>query len=134
VTADPLPTVVPQEVMLTQLFQNLIGNSIKYRGEAAPTIHISAERSAQGWLFSLKDSGIGIDPADSERVFGMFKRLHGKDSLVQALGSRFAGRWLNVTADAFGWHQRRGGVRLSNSRFPRSGRSGRSRNTAGAPD
>ena len=79
VTADPLPTVVAQEVMLTQLFQNLIGNSIKYRGEAAPTIHISAERTAEGWLFSVRDNGIGIDPADSELVFGMFKRLHGKE-------------------------------------------------------
>ena len=78
-TADPLPTVVAKEVMLTQLFQNLIGNSIKYRGKAAPTIHISAERTAEGWLFSVRDNGIGIDPADSELVFGMFKRLHGKE-------------------------------------------------------
>ena len=79
VTADPLPTVVAQEVMLTQLFQNLIGNSIKYRAQAAPTIHISAERTAEGWLFSVRDNGIGIDPADSELVFRMFKRLHGKE-------------------------------------------------------
>lgn len=79
VTADPLPTVVAQEVMLTQLFQNLIGNSIKYRGEAAPTIHISVERTEEGCLFSVRDNGIGIDPADSERVFGMVKRLHGKE-------------------------------------------------------
>ena len=79
VTSDPLPTVVAKEVMLTQLFQNLIGNSIKYRGEATPTIHISAARTAEGWLFSVRDNGIGIDPADAERVFGMFKRLHGKE-------------------------------------------------------
>jgi PAS domain S-box-containing protein len=79
VTSDPLPTVVANEVMLTQLFQNLIGNSIKYRGAAAPTIHISAARTAEGWLFSVRDNGIGIDPADAERAFGMFKRLHGKE-------------------------------------------------------
>ena len=79
VTSDPLPTVVAKEAMLTQIFQNLIGNSIKYRGEAAPTIHISAERTAEGWLFSVRDNGMGIDPADAKLVFGMFKRLHGKE-------------------------------------------------------
>jgi signal transduction histidine kinase len=65
--------------MLEQVFQNLIGNSIKYRGEAAPRIHISAVGTAEGWLFSVRDNGIGIDPADAERVFGMFKRLHGRE-------------------------------------------------------
>jgi signal transduction histidine kinase len=60
-------------------FQNLIGNSIKYRREATPTIHISAARTAEGWLFSVRDNGVGIDPADAEKVFGMFKRLHGKE-------------------------------------------------------
>jgi light-regulated signal transduction histidine kinase (bacteriophytochrome) len=79
VTSGPLPTVVAKEGMLTQIFQNLIGNSIKYRSEAAPTIHISAERTAEGWLFSVRDNGIGIDPADAKLVFGMFKRLHGKE-------------------------------------------------------
>jgi len=79
VTSDRLPTVMAEEVMLTQLFQNLISNSIKYRGEEAPRIHISAERDAEGWLFSVRDNGIGIDPQFSDRVFGMFKRLHGKE-------------------------------------------------------
>jgi PAS domain S-box-containing protein len=79
VTFDTLPTVAAKEDMLTQLFQNLIANSIKYRGEAAPRIHISAEKTAEGWLFSVRDNGIGIDPADAEHVFGMFKRLHGKE-------------------------------------------------------
>ena len=51
VTSDPLPTVVAEEVMLMQLFQNLISNSIKYRGEETPRIHVSAERDAEGWLF-----------------------------------------------------------------------------------
>ena len=79
VTSEPLPTVIAKEAVLTQVFQNLIGNSIKYRGEAAPTIHISAERTAEGWLFSVRDNGIGIDPADAKLVFGMFKRLHGEE-------------------------------------------------------
>jgi chemotaxis family two-component system sensor kinase Cph1 len=79
VTSDPLPTVMAEEVMLMQLFQNLISNSIKYRGAEAPRIHVSAERDAEGWLFAVRDNGIGIDPQDSERVFGMFKRLHGSE-------------------------------------------------------
>ena len=78
-TSEPLPVAVGNEVMLTQLFQNLISNSIKYRGEAAPAIHISAARTAEGWLFSVRDNGIGIDPAYGEFIFGMFKRLHGKE-------------------------------------------------------
>ncbi len=79
VTADPLPSVVAREIMVTQLFQNLISNSIKYRSETPPRIHISAERTAEGWLFSVRDNGIGIDPTFAERVFGLFKRLHGKE-------------------------------------------------------
>jgi two-component system CheB/CheR fusion protein len=79
VTSDPLPTVEAEEVLLMQLFQNLISNSIKYRGEAAPQIHISAEREPSGWLFAVRDNGMGIEPQDCERVFGMFKRLHGSE-------------------------------------------------------
>jgi PAS domain S-box-containing protein len=79
VTSDPLPTVVAEEVMLMQLFQNLISNSIKYRSEEAPKIHVSAERDAEGWLFAVRDNGTGIDPQDADRVFGMFKRLHGSE-------------------------------------------------------
>jgi chemotaxis family two-component system sensor kinase Cph1 len=79
VTSDPLPTAVANEAMLMHLFQNLIRNSIKYKGEAAPAIHISALRTAEGWLFSVRDNGVGIDPAYAEFVFGMFKRLHGKE-------------------------------------------------------
>lgn len=79
VTSDPLPTVVAEEVSLMQLFQNLISNSIKYRGEETPRIHVSAERDARGWLFAVRDNGTGIDPQDTDRVFGMFKRLHGSE-------------------------------------------------------
>jgi two-component system, chemotaxis family, CheB/CheR fusion protein len=79
VTSDPLPTLVAEEVMLTQLFQNLISNSIKYRSGETPRIHVSAERNPEGRLFAVRDNGIGIDPQFSDRVFGMFKRLHGKE-------------------------------------------------------
>jgi light-regulated signal transduction histidine kinase (bacteriophytochrome) len=79
VTSDPLPTVLAEEVSLMLLFQNLISNSIKYRGDETPRIHVSAEKDAEGWLFSVWDNGIGIDPQDTGRVFGMFKRLHGNE-------------------------------------------------------
>jgi signal transduction histidine kinase len=65
--------------MLRQVFQNLISNSIKYRSGEPPRIHIAAQKDAEGWLFSVSDNGVGIDPEDAERVFGMFKRLHGPD-------------------------------------------------------
>ena len=79
ITSDPLPTVVAEEVMLTQVFQNLISNSIKYRSQEAPRIHVSTERDAGGWLFTVRDNGIGIDPQNNDRVFGMFRRLHGSE-------------------------------------------------------
>jgi two-component system CheB/CheR fusion protein len=79
VTSDPLPIVVVEEIMLTQLFQNLISNSIKFRGQASPRIHVSAERDGEGWRFAVRDNGIGIDPQYMDRVFGMFKRLHGRE-------------------------------------------------------
>jgi PAS domain S-box-containing protein len=79
ITSDPLPTVVAEEVLLMQLFQNLISNSIKYRGKETPRIHISAERDGEGWQFAVRDNGIGIAPEDADRVFGMFKRLHGSE-------------------------------------------------------
>jgi len=66
-----------------QIFQNLVGKAIKYRGAAPPRIQVSAERRAAGdsscaeWLFSVQDNGIGIEPQYLNRIFGMFKRLHG---------------------------------------------------------
>ena len=86
VTSDPLPTLVAEEVMLIQVFQNLISNSIKYRGEETPRIHVSAERDGEGWRFAVQDNGIGIDPKDTERVFGMFKRLHGSETPGTGIG------------------------------------------------
>jgi signal transduction histidine kinase len=77
---------VAEEVMLTQLFQNLISNSIKYRGEESPRIHVSAERDGEGWLFTVRDNGIGIDPQDAGRVFGMFRRLHGNEISGTGIG------------------------------------------------
>jgi light-regulated signal transduction histidine kinase (bacteriophytochrome) len=78
VTKDPLPAVLGEETLLTQLFQNLLGNAIKFRGPEAPRVHVSAERRGTQWLFSVRDNGIGIPREDVERVFMIFQRLHGK--------------------------------------------------------
>jgi two-component system CheB/CheR fusion protein len=86
VTSDLLPTAIAEEVLLVQLFQNLISNSIKYRGQETPRIHVSAERDGDGWRFAVRDNGIGIDPQDADRVFGMFKRLHGSEIPGTGLG------------------------------------------------
>lgn len=79
VTSDRLPTLVIEEVLLVQLFQNLISNAIKYAGQNAPQIHVSAEKIAEGWRFAVQDNGIGIAAEHTDRIFGMFKRLHGNE-------------------------------------------------------
>jgi len=74
----PLPTVIGDASQLTQLFQNLIANSIKYRGEETPIIEIGAREQEQEYLFWVKDNGIGINPQYSDRIFQIFQRLHTK--------------------------------------------------------
>ncbi len=76
VTGDPLPKVPMDRVHLEQLLQNLVGNAIKYRGPVPPSIHVSARRNEDGWIFCVADNGIGIDPQYREKIFGLFKRLH----------------------------------------------------------
>jgi len=78
VTHERLPTVMADETQLGQLFQNLIGNAIKFHGEQPPRVHISAEQQGNEWVFAVRDNGIGIDPEYSERIFIVFQRLHGK--------------------------------------------------------
>ena len=79
VTYDALPTVLADEVQLSQLFQNLIGNAIKFRGEATPKIQVGAERKDGEWLFWVRDNGIGIAPEYYHRLFMIFQRLHSRD-------------------------------------------------------
>jgi len=78
VTHDPLPTVMADRNQLTSLFQNLLGNAIKFRAVDPPVVHVSARRNESEWFFSVRDNGIGIDPEHFERVFLIFQRLHGK--------------------------------------------------------
>lgn len=77
-TATPLPKVVGNRSQLTQLLQNLVGNALKYRGEAPPAIHISCTEEEDRYTFCVQDNGIGIDPKFFDKIFIIFQRLHGK--------------------------------------------------------
>jgi signal transduction histidine kinase/CHASE1-domain containing sensor protein len=79
VTAGPLPRVVFDRLQLLQLFQNLVGNAIKFHGAAPPLVTVDAVRRDACWEFSVRDNGIGIDPAHAARVFEVFQRLHTRD-------------------------------------------------------
>jgi PAS domain S-box-containing protein len=101
ITFDPLPGVYMGESHLQQLFQNLIGNALKYRREIAPRIHISAIRDGASWRFSIQDNGIGIDDVYKEKIFGVFKRLHRDQrysgtgiglAICQRVAERYGGR------------------------------------------
>jgi light-regulated signal transduction histidine kinase (bacteriophytochrome) len=83
VTHDPLPTVLAEGIQLVQLFQNLVGNAIKYQPPGKPEIHISAARGeGNKWVFSVRDNGLGIEPQYFERIFGMFQRLHKREEFA----------------------------------------------------
>jgi PAS domain S-box-containing protein len=78
VSHDPLPTVAADASQLRQLFQNLVGNAIKFRGDAPPRVHITARRDGGLWRFAVSDNGIGIDAEYRDRVFVIFQRLHSR--------------------------------------------------------
>jgi PAS domain S-box-containing protein len=78
VTHEPLPALRADASQIRQLLQNLIGNAIKFRGAAPPEVHVAARRDGEGWLFTVRDNGIGIDPQYAERVFAIFQRLHSR--------------------------------------------------------
>jgi chemotaxis family two-component system sensor kinase Cph1 len=78
ITQDSLPPVRADCGQLAQLFQNLLGNALKYRAERTPQIHIGCDVQDGYWQFSVRDNGIGIDPQFAERIFMLFQRLHGK--------------------------------------------------------
>ncbi|MGP8282244.1 MAG: PAS domain S-box protein [Desulfomonilaceae bacterium] len=79
VTHDHLPVVIGDEAQLMRLFQNLIHNSLKFKNDSPPLIHVSAEQSYGNWVFSFHDNGIGIDPQYADRIFVIFQRLHSRD-------------------------------------------------------
>ena len=112
VTREPLPTLMADEVQLVQLFQNLVENAIKFHGQEPPCVHIAAkpiaecgmrnaeskseirnpreasvkDKSEIGWVFSVRDNGVGIDPVYADRIFMIFKRLHGREHPGTGIG------------------------------------------------
>lgn len=106
ISADPLPSVRMSYTHLKQLFQNLIGNAIKYRAPGRPpAIHIAAERDNDLWVFTVRDNGIGIENEYKEQIFGLFTRLHSSDrysgtgiglAICQRIVERYHGRiWVD---------------------------------------
>ncbi len=79
ISADPLPDVLGDENRLFEVFQNLIGNALKFHGADRPRIRIAARRDGPEWTISVIDNGIGLEPEYKERIFVMFQRLHGRD-------------------------------------------------------
>jgi PAS domain S-box-containing protein len=79
VTHDALPVITTDDTQLAQVFQNLVGNAIKYHGSQTPLVHVSAVKNGgKEWTFSVRDNGMGIDPQYFERIFVIFQRLHGR--------------------------------------------------------
>jgi two-component system CheB/CheR fusion protein len=105
VTNDPLPTVRIDQMQFVQLLQNLIGNALKYRRpDEPPHIHVAAQHDHGEWVFSVQDNGIGFESRHADRVFGVFKRLHGKEypgtgiglAICKKIVERHGGRiWTN---------------------------------------
>jgi light-regulated signal transduction histidine kinase (bacteriophytochrome) len=83
ITFDPLPIVLADKMQLIQLFQNLIGNAIKYQSEGEiPRVLISARKEKKKWVFAVRDNGLGIDSQYFDRIFGMFQRLHKREEFA----------------------------------------------------
>ena len=80
IDVGPLPVVDGDPVLLVAVFQNLIGNALKFHGDDPPVVHVSAERDDGMWTITCRDEGIGIDPEYAERIFAIFQRLHPKES------------------------------------------------------
>jgi PAS domain S-box-containing protein len=106
---DRLPTISGLEVLFVQLFQNLIGNGIKYRSNAPPVIRVHTETVDGNWIFSVEDNGMGIDPKYRDYIFGVFRRLHRAGgtgmglAICRAVVERMGGRiWLHSSASGKG--------------------------------
>jgi light-regulated signal transduction histidine kinase (bacteriophytochrome) len=76
ISHDTLPTIPVDQTQLGQVFQNLIGNALKFHGPEPVRIHVSVQQEAGEWRFSVRDNGIGIEPRDADRIFVIFQRLH----------------------------------------------------------
>lgn len=96
ITNEELPTLMADEPQVVRLFQNLIGNALKFRGEAPPMVHVSAQERGDHWLFSVSDNGMGIDPEYHERIFTIFQRLkRGEECQGTGIGLAICKRIVN---------------------------------------
>lgn len=108
IVIEPMPDLAGDQSHLSQVFQNLIGNALKYRGKEPPRIHISVSRDGALWCFHVRDNGIGIAEAYQQSIFAPFKRLHGRDypgngiglAICQRVIERQGGRiWVQSSSD-----------------------------------
>jgi len=90
ITRDPLPAVTGDFDLLTKVMRHLVENAIKFAGRPDPAVHISARRDEHDWVVSVADNGPGIDRSHQDWVFGIFRRLHGRDFKGTGLGLAFA--------------------------------------------
>jgi light-regulated signal transduction histidine kinase (bacteriophytochrome) len=104
ITHGPLPVVNGDATQLAQIFQHLLDNGIKYRSREPARIHVSAEREPSHWVLSFQDNGIGIEPVYHDKIFGIFKRLHGREypgigvglAICRRIAERHGGKaWVN---------------------------------------
>lgn len=110
ITSDPLPVIEGDATQIGQLFLNLLGNAIKFRGEQPPRIHVAVEEAPREWRFAVQDNGIGIEPRYHDRVFTIFRRLHGSEaypgtgvglSICKKIVEHHGGRiWLDPEVEA----------------------------------
>ena len=106
--SEPLPSVLMHSAQLTTIFQHLLTNAMKYSGARTPAIHVSAERNGREYAFSVRDNGIGIEQQHWTRIFGVFKRLHGREipgtgiglALCHRIVTHYGGRiWVKSVLD-----------------------------------
>jgi light-regulated signal transduction histidine kinase (bacteriophytochrome) len=90
VTHDPMPVAAGDEAQLTVLFSELIENAIKFHGSEPPCVHIASARTGDGWLFSVRDNGQGIEPQYFDSIFSVFRRLHGREYPGTGMGLAIA--------------------------------------------
>jgi len=119
VTHDALPVVVHDQSLLVQLFQNLIGNAIKFHVAAPPRVHVSAEQKGGEWVVAVRDNGIGIDPQYAERIFTIFRRLHTNEEYAgTGIGLAICKKIVERRGGRIWVESQPGTVPRSTSRFP----------------
>ena len=107
------------KLQIGQLFQNLIGNAIKYRGNDPPRVQVSAEQEGNEWVFSVRDNGIGIDPQYAERIFVIFQRLHTREEYPgTGIGLAICKKIVERHGGRSGWSRNSAAAPCFTSQFP----------------